>query len=212
MKNILPLLLVLPAFGAQAQAVFNYRCDDGSTLNVRFQTPVDGEQTAILALPGGDFSLPQGVSSSGARYARGPVSLWIKGQDALFETGRASRRCTTPTPLGSFIEITGSVTYLARIALPPAANLTIKVEDVARADAPAKILAEQHYALAGAQVPIPFKLTLDRDLAGPRARLVISARIDTNGQPRFQVRQPYRPLAAHDGQIDLILKPVRATR
>lgn len=212
MKKFLPLLIALPAFGALAGPNFNYRCDDGSALNARFETPVEGENTAILALPGGDFSLPQVMSGSGARYARGPISFWTKGQDALFETGNSRRRCKTTTPLGSFIELSGSVTYLARIALPPDAILTIKVEDVARADAAATVLAEQRYELAGAQVPIPFKLTLDRDLAGQRARLTISARIDIGGKPHFQARQPYRPLAAHDGQIDLILKPARANR
>lgn len=212
MKKLLPLLIALPAIGAHAGPNVSYRCDDGSALNARFEATVNGDNAAILAMPGGDFVLPQAMSGSGARYARGPVSLWIKGQEALLETGTSQRRCTAPTPLSSFLDITGSVTYLARIALPPDAILTIKVEDVARADAAATVLAEQRYELAGAQVPIPFKLTLDRDLAGPRARLTISARIDIGGKPHFQARQPYRPLAAHDGQIDLILKPARANR
>lgn len=212
MKYSLPLLLLLPFLSVNAASLHNFACDDDSSLQIRFATTVDHSNEAILTLPGGEFSLPQIRAASGAHYQRGPISLWIKGQEALIETGNSTRRCKTNQPLGSFIDIRGTVTYLARIALPPDAILTIRIEDATRADARARVLAEQRYELAGAQVPIPFSATVDRDLAGPRARLVVSARIDAGGKPRFMARQPYRPLPGNDAGIDLILKPFRTLR
>lgn len=57
--------------------------------------------------------------------------------------------------------ITGTVTYRQRIALPPDAVVTIRIEDVSRADAPAEIIGEQVIKTEGAQVPIPFRVTYD---------------------------------------------------
>lgn len=212
MKHYLSLLLLLPCLSVNAASLHSYACDDGSSLQIRFATTVNHDSEAILNLPGGEFSLPQIRAASGAHYQRGPISLWIKGQEALVETANSTRRCKTKQLLSSFIDIQGSVTYLARIALPPDAILTIKIEDAARTDVRAKVLAEQRYELAGAQVPIPFSATIDRDLAGPRARLVVSARIDAGGKGRFMARQPYRPLPGHEAGIDLILKPFNSPR
>ena len=41
-----------------------------------------------------------------------------------------------------FVTVSGSAAYLQRIAMPPDAVLTVRVEDVSRADAPATVLAE----------------------------------------------------------------------
>jgi putative lipoprotein len=57
--------------------------------------------------------------------------------------------------------VTGSVTYLQRIALPPDAVVTVRIEDVSKADAPAKVIGEQVIQTDGAQVPIPFAVSYD---------------------------------------------------
>jgi hypothetical protein len=69
-----------------------------------------------------------------------------------------------PAAPGSFVDIAGSVTWLAAIPLPPDAVLIVRIQDVSRADAPALTLAEQRIELAGQPLPIRFKLTIDRDL------------------------------------------------
>ena len=55
----------------------------------------------------------------------------------------------------------GTVTYLQRIALPPDAVVTVRIEDVSRADAPAEVIGEQVIKTEGAQVPIPFEVPYD---------------------------------------------------
>jgi putative lipoprotein len=57
--------------------------------------------------------------------------------------------------------VTGTVTYLQRIALPLDAVVTVRIEDVSRADAPAVVIGEQVVKTKGAQVPIPFEVSYD---------------------------------------------------
>ena len=52
-------------------------------------------------------------------------------------------------------EVTGTVTYLQRIALPEDAVLTVQIQDVSIADAPARVIGEQVIRKPG-QVPIPY--------------------------------------------------------
>jgi len=57
--------------------------------------------------------------------------------------------------------VTGTVTYLQRIALPPEAVVTVRIEDVSKADALAEVMGEQVIQTKGAQVPIPFSVPYD---------------------------------------------------
>lgn len=59
--------------------------------------------------------------------------------------------------------VTGTVTYLQRIALPPDAVVIVQIEDVSRADAPAEVIGEQVIRTGGQQVPIPFEVPYDAD-------------------------------------------------
>lgn len=59
--------------------------------------------------------------------------------------------------------VTGTVTYLQRIALPPDAVVTVRIEDVSKADALAEVMGEQVIQTKGAQVPIPFSVPYDPD-------------------------------------------------
>jgi putative lipoprotein len=57
--------------------------------------------------------------------------------------------------------VTGTVTYLQRIALPADAVVTVRIEDVSKADAPADLIGEQLIQTKDAQVPIPFAVPYD---------------------------------------------------
>jgi uncharacterized lipoprotein YbaY/uncharacterized membrane protein/membrane-bound inhibitor of C-type lysozyme len=59
--------------------------------------------------------------------------------------------------------LAGTVTFRERMALPPDATVDVRLEDVSLADAPATVLAEQHIAAEGRQVPIPFELRYPAD-------------------------------------------------
>jgi heat shock protein HslJ/uncharacterized lipoprotein YbaY len=58
------------------------------------------------------------------------------------------------------LSIKGSLTYRARIALPPESIAVVELRDVSSSAQP--VIKEQRFALGGRQVPIPFELTVDR--------------------------------------------------
>ncbi len=73
--------------------------------------------------------------------------------------------------------VTGTVSYVQRIALPPDAVLTVRLLDVSRADAPSVTLAEEVIPLAGRQVPVPFALAYDASAIDARRTYAVRAEI-----------------------------------
>lgn len=82
----------------------------------------------------------------------------------------------------------GEVFYLQRIALPPAATLSVTLQDVSLADAPAVLLAEQRGPVKG-QVPLPFHLNYDPSQVKPGHRYSVSARIEVAGKIMFMTTE-----------------------
>jgi putative lipoprotein len=86
-----------------------------------------------------------------------------------------------PSPKAS---LDGEVFYLQRIALPPTATLSVSLQDVSLADAPAVVLDEQRGPVKG-QVPLPFHLSYDPTQVKPGHRYSVSARIEVDGKLVF---------------------------
>jgi putative lipoprotein len=86
-----------------------------------------------------------------------------------------------PTDQASF---DGEVFYLQRIALPPAATMTVSLQDISRADAPVIILARQTAPVKG-QVPLPFTLAYDPKQVQPGHSYSVSAHIELDGKLLF---------------------------
>jgi putative lipoprotein len=80
--------------------------------------------------------------------------------------------------------LNGEVFYLQRIALPPSATLSVSLQDISLADAPAVILDEHKGPVKG-QVPLPFHLSYDPAQVKPGHRYSVSARIEVNGELMF---------------------------
>ncbi|MDH4562062.1 YbaY family lipoprotein [Pseudomonas sp. BN411] len=78
----------------------------------------------------------------------------------------------------------GEVFYLQRMALPPAATLSVSLQDVSLADAPAVELARQNGPIQG-QVPLAFRLDYDPAKVQPNHRYAVSARIELDGRLMF---------------------------
>ena len=78
----------------------------------------------------------------------------------------------------------GEVFYLQRMALPPAATLSVSLQDVSLADAPAVELARQNGPVQG-QVPLAFRLDYDPAKVQPNRRYAVSARIELDGRLMF---------------------------
>lgn len=75
----------------------------------------------------------------------------------------------------------GEVFYLQRIALPPTATLTVSLQDVSLADAPAQTLARQSGPIQS-QVPLPFHLSYDQKQVQQGHTYAVSARIEVDGK------------------------------
>ena len=216
----LMLAALLLSAGVQAtETPVPYHCDNNSRIDISYTQDADGRPQATLHFADEAMRLPGVPAASGASYRNGDIRLHTQGNEAIFEDGKGnSRHCRegatppapTPAAASSFIDLAGQVSYLARIALPADAILTVRIQDTARAGAPARVLAEQRIELAGQQVPVPFATTIDRDLIGKRARVTATARIEHRGRLLF-INDRGVPALGKDGQplpVELILKPV----
>lgn len=81
--------------------------------------------------------------------------------------------------------VTGTISYRERIALPPHALVTVTLQDVSLADAPAKLIAKHRFETNGYQVPYEFELSYDKNKIDERHHYSVSARIEVDGQLRF---------------------------
>lgn len=102
---------------------------------------------------------------------------------SLILLGSLLAACSS-TPEPSKASLDGEVFYLQRIALPPAATLSVSLQDVSLMDAPAVTLASQNGPVKG-NVPLPFHLSYDPTQVKPGHRYAISARIELNGKLLF---------------------------
>lgn len=210
------LALLVPFCAIAGDEPIAYTCDNGSRIDISFLADISGRPQATLHFADEAVVLPQVPAASGALYRSGDIRLATKGDDAILEDGKGNlRRCSRgsvapvmpqaaaqPAAASSFIDIAGKVTYLARIALPPNAILKIRIQSGQRT------LADQRYELNGAQVPIAFNATVDRDLMGKKANATVSARIEAGGKLLFASAKPTP--ATKNGQpipVDIVLKP-----
>jgi putative lipoprotein len=106
------------------------------------------------------------------------------------------------------VEVTGAVTYHERVALPPGAQVVVRLLDVSRADAAAVTLAEQLIE-PDHEVPIAFRLTASRDALDPRNTYSVSARIIADGRLAW-ISDSHHPVtvdSARDLELVLIAVP-----
>lgn len=101
----------------------------------------------------------------------------------------------------SDVVLSGTVTYLQRIALSPDAVVIVGVDDVSRADAPSTRIAEVVIPADGRQVPIPFELPVDRSRVDSTARyhLVAEIHVGTARLYRNTTAMPVDPSVSASG-------------
>ena len=106
----------------------------------------------------------------------------------LMSTALVVAACTTPAPKPKAVQplatLSGTVTFLEPITLSPDTVVTVRLADVSRQDAPAKLLAEQVISNPGAS-PIPFELSYDPDAIVPSHSYAVQARIEWEGKLLF---------------------------
>jgi uncharacterized lipoprotein YbaY/heat shock protein HslJ len=106
--------------------------------------------------------------------------------------------------------VSGTVTYLQRIALPPQAIIEVKLVDVSRADAPAIVIDSVTFEAGGRQVPFSFELTYDPAQIDDRFTYAVQARITIDGELRFISTRSYQVITrGNPNTVEIIVEPVR---
>lgn len=118
--------------------------------------------------------------------------------------GLASMAVLSAVRAQTMKELTGSVSYRERIALPPAASVNVKLLDVSLADAPATIIAETTVT-PGGQVPVPFTLSYDPARIDPAHRYVLQAQIVVDGKLMFITDQNWPVFDGEPDKTDLLV-------
>ena len=101
-------------------------------------------------------------------------------------------------------EVTGTITYRERIALPEGAVVRVTLVDVSLVDVPARVVAEQELRPTH-EVPIPFALRVPRSAFDPEHRYALTATIwDSAGRPLWSTASAHPVLtqgAARDVRV-----------
>lgn len=107
-------------------------------------------------------------------------------------------------------QLTGTVAYRERVALPPDAVIGVQLLDTSIADVAAQTVAEALINAEGRQVPVPFTLTYDPAKIVPGNRYSVRATIRSgDGMLMFSTTQVY-PVLTHGApsKVNLILHTV----
>ncbi len=107
-------------------------------------------------------------------------------------------------------QVTGSVTYRERMALPPDAVIDVQLADVSVADVTSQTVADSLINAEGRQVPVPFTLTYDPTQIVPAHHYSVRATIRSgDGMMMFSSTQAY-PVLTHGApsKVNLVLHMV----
>lgn len=137
---------------------------------------------------------------------RTSLVLLLLGGLAILGCGSAGADEGGPVP-GS-LALTGSVLYRERMALPPDAVLTVTLEDVSLADAPAVTLGQTQVQLHGQQVPIPFSLFYPKAAVKAGAVYAVRARINLGDQLLFTTTEHNQVDPLNPAPVELLMTRV----
>jgi len=106
--------------------------------------------------------------------------------------------------------LAGTVTYLERLALDPAAVVVVELQDVSTGTP--TVVATTQVAAEGRQVPIPFTMTYDPAAINAAGTYLLYGRILVNGAIAFASASgvPVLTNGAPAGGVELLLSPVAA--
>src|SRR6516162_4689936 len=196
---------------------FDYACEGGTKLTVYLHN-----ETAKVRYGGTTYLMTHARSADGNRYSDGKVVWWGKGNAGFLEEDapdgsgkRIAKDCQLDQPLkasrATAGSVTGTIAYLQRIALPPNAIILVQLQEVSRADAPSKTIAQEKITLGDRQVPVPFELKFEPTKIDAKHCYVVSARIVVDDKLRFLSDKAY-PVLTRDNpsRVEIILKPAEA--
>ena len=196
---------------------FDYTCEGGTKLTVYLH-----KETAKVRYRGTTYLMTQTRSADGNRYSDGKVVWWGKGNGGFLEEDAPDgqgkmivKDCQLDQPLNASGatagSVTGTIAYLQRTALPPNAIILVQLQEVSRADAQARTIAQEKITLGDRQVPVPFELKFEPTKIDAKHSYVVSARIVVDDKLRFLSDKAY-PVLTRDNpsRVEIILKPAEA--
>ena len=99
------------------------------------------------------------------------------------------------------LTVSGELTYEERVALPPDSVMQVTVQDISRADARSKILADFQTEPEG--VPVHFKLDVRRSELRPRGRYGLRGSIRSEDGALLWTTDTVTPVAPSAGNVDV---------
>lgn len=102
----------------------------------------------------------------------------------------------------------GSIVLRSPATLPSGALLTVTLEDVSLADAPAVTLAQTEFAIKDQRVPVPFSVVYPTAAVRPAAAYAVRARVTLGDQLLFITTERYQVDPLNPSPIQLTLDPV----
>jgi putative lipoprotein len=195
---------------------FEYACAGGAKVTVYLR-----EGTAKVRYEDKQYLMKQTISADGNRYSDGKVVWWSKGNGGFLQADKQEgngellvRDCQLVEPEREDPGVvSGTVTYLQRVALSGNAVIEVRLQDVSRAGAPATVIAEQKIRAGGKQVPIPFELKFDPAKIDAKHRYVVSARITVDGALQFVSDQSYPAVTqGNPTNLEILLKALAAKK
>lgn len=137
------------------------------------------KQTGITELLGVPVTVELMDTEIIYRYAgrqRVEIAIAQSGEQTITMNGLLQPKAKT---------VTGTVSYLPRIALPPDAVVAVELVDIGRADTPEIILASTQITSRGQQIPFPFELPYDPAQIDPSLSYGLRASIVADDNLRF---------------------------
>jgi putative lipoprotein len=104
------------------------------------------------------------------------------------------------------MEITGTVSYREHMALPPNAVVDVKLVETPAAGGSREVLAQVHLK-PDRQVPVPYKLELERDRIKSDRTYALQALISVDGRPWFFGSARYG-LGETSARIDILVQRI----
>jgi putative lipoprotein len=192
---------------------FEYTCEGGAKLTAYLRGDL-----AKIRFKDQAYLMKQTMSADGNRYSDGKVVWWGKGNGGFLQEDTPDgngkmivKDCKLDKPLNDGSDagtVTGTVSYLQRMALPPDAEIQVQLLDVTYATA--RVITETKMTLGERQVPVPFELRFDTAKIDPHRKDSILARILVDGNARFMENLPYRIMddSGYPLHVQMILKKV----
>ena len=119
--------------------------------------------------------------------------------------------CTMKREKNTMSTVTGTVTFLQRIALPPDAEVRLRLEDISLQDAPAGVIGEQTITAKGKQVPFAFAIEYDPKVIEESHSYSVQAEIYVGGERKYMTTQSYPVLTrGATANVDVIVMAVQA--